>query len=119
MFRFTFIAGFTSLIFLIQAQATSLSLPEAVQEGMNNSPVVQKAESEHTAAKWKKRETLNGFLPSISGGASYLTDHRYALTNVPGFASAIPQIVPTGNISLNATLPIFEGGAGWHRYAAG
>jgi outer membrane protein TolC len=110
-----------SAFFSITAFAAPLTLKSAVEEGLQNSPVVQKSESVYRETKWKKREAWSHFLPSVTGSINYLTMQRYMFldVNFGGGPISVPQIAPTVNFVLNAQLPLFEGGAGLNRYWAG
>src|SRR6218665_4024556 len=110
-------AAKTALLFLSAfilanpAQAAALSLAEAVGEALHNSPKLQKAQSAYEEAQWKRVESYNGFLPSVSLSASRLLDKEYLLTDVKLAGSpapvAIPQIVPSTIMTLSGQLPLF------------
>lgn len=101
-----------------QTQAAGLHLQEALNEALNNSPKVQKSESQHRETDWKKTESYSGFLPTLSAQASYLFDKKYALVdvNLNNVPLAIPQVVPTTNAYLTAQWSIFDGFASTNRY---
>ncbi len=104
------------------ASADELTLERALNEGLSQSPAVQKAASQKEEASWKRVESFSGHLPSLSAGVSLLTDKKYALTDVqfPGspVESHIPQIIPTASYTLNLQFPIFDGFATSNRYWA-
>lgn len=110
----------SALAFTATAQAASLSLAEAVGEALHNSPKLQKAQSAHEEAQWKRVESYGGFLPSVSLSANRLIDKEYLLTDVKLAGSpapvAIPQIVPSTIVSLNGQLPLFDGFTSTNRY---
>ncbi len=102
----------------LQSQAAGLHLQDAVNEALNNSPKVQKSESQYRETDWKKTESYSGFLPTLSAQASYLFDKKYALVdvNLNNVPLAIPQVVPTTNAYLTAQWSIFDGFASTNRY---
>ncbi len=104
----------------LQARATQLSLSQAVDEAFRQSPELQKVSSALAEAKWKRVETLSGFLPSVSASATHLLDKKLAYVDV-NFGSgplAFPQVIPTTSYNLSARLPIFDGLANVSRYRA-
>jgi outer membrane protein TolC len=109
-------------IMALPLQAQEITLQEAILESTANSPRLQKAKSVQEETSWKKTEALNTFLPTVTAQASYLFDKKYMLNDIqlnPAAApSSIAVIVPTTNFSLNASLPLFEGGAGLRRYSS-
>lgn len=114
-------AAFLSLLLLTpSARAGSLPLAEAVKEAEAQSPSLQKAGSQLEETKWRRTEALSGFLPTVTGSASYLLDEKYALLdfNLGAGLVSIPQIVPTASYGLGARLPLFDGWANVDRYRA-
>jgi outer membrane protein TolC len=109
-----------SLLLPMTLSAEPLTLPQAVQEAIRNSPQLQKVRSSRDETSWKRVESYAGFLPSISASANYLTDKKYLLTDVqipPATATlSIPAIVPTSNFVVTAQYPLFEGFASLNRY---
>jgi outer membrane protein TolC len=101
----------------LPSPAWALTLDQAVSKGLENSPKLQIAASQANEARAKTREAFAGHLPSVSAGATYLTSKNYLLTDVVfgGNPVTIPQIIPTSNLSLTATLPIFDGFATTNR----
>lgn len=110
----------TIFIFSFTTKAESLNVQEAVLQAMQNSPKVQKAESQARETSWKKTESLSGFLPTLSANASYLMDKKYAYLDVTmgGSALSIPQIVPTSNLYLTAQWSLFDGFSSLNRYSS-
>jgi outer membrane protein TolC len=104
----------------MSAQGKSLTLSEAVQSGLSNSPKVQKAKAAADEAHWKKVETYNGFLPNVSVSANHLFSKQYQFVdvNLGGGTQSIPQVIPSNSWSLNASLPLFEGFSSWNRTSA-
>ena len=102
------------------AQAASLPLSQAVNEAESQSPELQRTSSQLEELKWKRTETLSGFLPTVTGSASYLLAKQYAFLdiNFGGQAVSFPQVVPTATYGLSGRIPIFDGFANVERYKA-
>lgn len=101
----------------VGGDVSALTLDQAVSKGLENSLKLQIAASQANEARAKSSEVFSSYLPSVSAGASYLTAKNYLLTDVVfgGNPVTIPQIIPTSNFSLTATLPIFDGFATTNR----
>ncbi|CAN5666382.1 TolC family protein [soil metagenome] len=97
--------------------AAALTLDQAISRGLENSPKLQIAASQASEARSKTSEAFAGHLPTVAAGATYLTSKNYLLTDVVfgGNPVTIPQIIPTSNFTLTATLPIFDGFATMNR----
>lgn len=113
---------FYSLGLIISNKGFPLTLEEAINHARINSPIIQKAQSVSLEAKWKRRENFSGFLPTFFAGATHLLDKKYALTNIR-FGGAqndtiVPQIIPSTQFVLSASLPLFEGFSSLYRYQA-
>ncbi|MBC7752900.1 MAG: TolC family protein [Moraxellaceae bacterium] len=100
-----------------QAQAGSVSLQKLISEAMTQSLQLQKTEAAYDEASWKKTETLQGFLPTLTGQVNYLTNKKYMLVdvNLGGSPASIAQVIPTTLYSLNANLSLFDGFASTNR----
>lgn len=100
--------------------AASVTLQQALQEAGDRSPNLQKSRSALEEASWKKVESYNGFLPTLTGGVSYITNKKYLLTDIQfGPATiSVPQVIPTTTYTLNANLPLFDGFTNTSRYHA-
>ena len=90
-----------------------LSLDEAINEALTNSPKIQQAQASSDETHWKKLTTLGqGFLPKISAAANHYFDvTKYTLSNIvfAGQEVILPGIFPNNQISLSASIPIFDG----------
>lgn len=113
------ILSFLSL--LLPHPAAALPLAQAVNEALENSPRIQRTESERDQAHWRKMETASGFLPQVTVSGNRLFEKKYALTDISfgGAPTSVPQIVPTTLLSLNGVMPVFDGFANINRYRAG
>ncbi len=102
-------------------KAETVELKSLIQEALSESPSLHKSEALYDEASWKKVETLQGFLPSLSGSVNYLTDKKYMLldVNLGGNPASIAQVVPTTLYTLTATLPLFDGFSSTNRYLSG
>lgn len=115
------ITALVCFLFLIQkSQAESVELKTLLSEALGESYVVKKSEAALNEASWKKTESYQGYLPTLSAGVNYLLDKKYMLvnTNIGGRDAEIAQIVPTTIYSLNASVPLFDGFASTNRYFA-
>jgi outer membrane protein TolC len=110
------------LPFLVGGMAHSehLSLKTAIDETVKNSLAIQKAESVLEESRWRRTSGLSLFLPTVTGGASYLFDKKYMTIAIPfnGISTTIPQIIPTTMYNLQATMPVFDGFANISRLKA-
>lgn len=109
-----------SVFSALPAFAATLTLGEALEEALANSPRLQRSESQREEAHWKKTEAYSGFLPSVSVSGNRLLQKKYTLTDITfgGANVSIPQILPTTIWSLNGQLPLFDGFASTNRYRA-
>jgi outer membrane protein TolC len=98
--------------------AQSLKLNEALDEGLKNSPKIQKSESVVRESEWKKSETYSGFLPTLTASANYLFDKKFVLADViiGGNVLSIEQVQPTSVAYLTAQWSLFDGFASTNRY---
>ena len=98
--------------------AQSLQLKDAVEEGLKNSPKIQKSESSVRESEWKTKETYSGFLPTLTATANYLFDKKYVLTDVNfmGNLFSIEQVIPTSAVYLTAQWSLFDGFTSTNRY---
>lgn len=117
MKRWIFILSF----FSISAYAQELDLKTAIEEALHHSPVVQRAHAQVQEAKWKKIESYSGLLPTFSADANYLFSKKYALIDVDfsGAVNTIPQIIPTSQLILTGSIPIFDGMSNINHMRAG
>ncbi len=116
-----FLAAMSLFLLVNTAKSEEVTLPTAIHDSLQGSLVIQKAESSLEESRWKRTGAYSGFLPNISGGASYLLDKKYMLLPVTlgGVASSIPQIVPTSIYSLQASIPLFDGFSNVERLKSG
>jgi outer membrane protein TolC len=121
MLKFVSLAYLAVLISFSFARAESVELKNLVNEALSNSPNIQKTKAAYDEAAWKKTETLQGFLPSLTGSLNYLTQKRYMLVdiNLNGAPASIAQVIPTTLYTLTASLPLFDGLASTNRFWAG
>lgn len=108
-----------AMLLLRSSGVFALTLNEAIQSANSSSPSILKSESAVNESLWKKRETYSGFLPSLTASAVALMDKKYALTNVRMGAAPsdtiVPQIIPTAQLTLASSYPLFEGFSSIHR----
>jgi outer membrane protein TolC len=108
--------GFIALA--VTGPSWALTVREAVELAVQNSPVVQLSRAQVDEAEGKLTENFSTFLPTLTAGANYLTDYRYAQTdiNFNGPMVSVPQILPTTVYTLSARYTLFEGFAGVSRW---
>jgi outer membrane protein TolC len=99
-----------------------LSLDQAISEGLKNSPTVQRSEAVLDENHWRKNESIGaGFLPKISASAGHYFDvTKYQLESITfdGQLVTLPELFPNNQVSLGATIPIFDGLANVHHSQA-
>ena len=114
---------FSALCFGLPALASTnpdvLTLEAALNEGLGKSPKVEIAHSVSEEAHWKKREALQGFLPTVTLLGQDIPQQNFMYLTVP-FPGAgtvnFPQIVPSWIYTLSAQWPIFDGLANINNY---
>lgn len=112
-----------SLLFVLlflsysDAQTLDISLTDAVSEARSQSPKLLRARSVTEESSWKKVEAYAGYLPTLGLQTTYLTQHKYLLTdiNLGAGPTSIPQVIPTSIVTLTASMPLFDGFAGTNR----
>jgi outer membrane protein TolC len=100
----------------------SLTLDQAISEGLKNSPEVQRSEAVLDENHWRKNESIGaGFLPKISASAGHYFDvTKYQLESISfdGQLVTLPELFPNNQVTLNGTIPIFDGLANVHHTQA-
>lgn len=111
---------FSLIPFLLAPSARALSLDEALEQAGQNSPRIQRSRSASEEAQWRRVEAWSAFMPTLTLGATVLTDKRYVLTdiNLGGANVSVPAIVPTGATSITAQYNLFDGFASTDRLQA-
>jgi outer membrane protein TolC len=111
-----FLLVFTLSGFALADPAPSLSLEQAVSGAKENSPLFQKAIAAAHEADWKRVGALSGFLPSLNASAGYL---MASLPQQIPFEGQVFKIPPDFTlITINASLPIFDGLQNVNRYSS-
>lgn len=98
--------------------AQELSLKMAVDEALQFSPVVQRSKAQAEDAQWKKFESYNGVLPTLTGDINYLLDKKYVQFTTDSGVT-INQVIPSSQFLLTGNLPVFDGFSNYNRMAAG
>lgn len=108
----------TASAFSSSTQASPLTLDQALSEGLQNSPKLQKAKATADEISWKKTEALQGFLPSVNLSASHLLGKQYMFVdaNLGAGPFSIAQVIPSNQWTLSASLPLFEGFSSTRKY---
>ncbi len=105
------LAFFLSFAFANESQPF-LTLDEALQESLHQSPDIQKLEAHRSAVAWKHFEALGtGFLPKLSLDAHHFFDEKYSYTtiNFGGSPTPFAGFYPANEATLKASIPIFDG----------
>ena len=97
-----------------------LTVQEAIQEAMSQSPELQIANSQARQAHWRKMEGWQMFVPSVGLSLTDITQQNYIYTNLyfGGANVSVPGIVPEYMMTLNAKLPLFNGFVSTNRFNA-
>ncbi|PWU14698.1 MAG: TolC family protein [Bdellovibrio sp.] len=101
------------LFLAITGPAHALTLAEALEAGLQNSPKLQKSEAALEAARSRYEQSSAGDWPTLTGSVNYLLDKKYAYLDfqLPGSPAplSIPQIIPTTVAELDARYALFDG----------
>ncbi len=107
---------------LSSANAEPLTLSSAVDQALQKSPLVQRAQSSALQASWQKTAAYSGFLPSVNLSETYFTSQKFMFTDLafPGTSNliSIPNLVPSSEVALTARMPLFDGFANWNHLSA-
>ena len=99
----------------------SLTLEQAIDEGREHSPDVQRAQAAFGQSHWQTFEALgNGFLPRVTASGNYYFNKKYELLNIDfeGAPVQFPSIYPTTSTELDLVVPIFNGLANLNSWKA-
>jgi outer membrane protein TolC len=89
-----------------------LGVDAAIQEALRDSPSIQSSEAAVSQSSWHKFQMLgNGFLPKVSASFNHYFGESYEDTaiNFGGSFLTFPGAFPTNILTLNASIPIFDG----------
>ena len=89
-----------------------LTIDAAVQEGLDRSPDIQRVRAAKSESEWRHFEALGGgFFPRLSASALHYFDTRYTDTAIVfgGTPLTFPGFYPTNSLSLDVSVPIFDG----------
>ncbi len=97
-----------------------LTVSSAVDQGLENSPVIQGLQAEVEGAAWKRLEAASGHVPHLSAAANQIVDQKYlyAGERFQGMILEFPSAVPSTTIHLDVSWMIFDGLATVHAYQA-
>lgn len=117
-----FFCGLIGLVTLVNAAQAlqSFSLQDALQTGLNNSPVVQKADAKRSEGKWRAYEGISTFLPEITLTGTHFVEKKYQFlnANLLGQSIAFPLIFPTSSAAADLKWLIFDGFGNLELYKA-
>ncbi|MFL5814095.1 MAG: TolC family protein [Bdellovibrionia bacterium] len=97
-----------------------LTLGQAIQEGLELSPTVQKFQSVRDQSKWNTYVGLSGLLPKIELHAKHDFSNRYETVPVTlgSLSAAVPKVYPKTAFGIEAQWVLFNGFANVHQYQA-
>ena len=98
----------------------SLSLSEAAQEALKQSPEVLQAEAETQIASWGRLEALAAHLPQLSANGEHFLAANYMNMGIlfGGAQVTFPTAYPQTSVSLDVSLLLFDGFSSINRYKA-
>ncbi len=109
-----------SITFAQTAAPSGLSLAQAIYEAKKNNPELNKLRAQAEKTAWTKLEALSSYLPRVSVGYDHFISSEYMRENIV-FGGAVinfPAGYPQDNITLDATLTVFDGLEGLHKFRA-
>lgn len=112
---FLMIIGWPSL-----AQSQALSLDEAISQAKENSPELKRLQAAAERVSWGKMEALSTHLPHLSANYDHYFTSEYLRENIVFGGSVVnfPAAFPQDNITLDATITLFDGLESIHKYRA-
>jgi outer membrane protein TolC len=90
----------------------SLTLEEAINKAIGQSPDLDQTRAQADRAKWHRTESLSGFLPSLTVGGHWLFDERTPLFEANFGETQISSIGPASPIldgEVILKVPVFDG----------
>jgi outer membrane protein TolC len=94
------------------SSSAPLTVDAAVQEALRDSPTIQSSEAAVSESSWHKFQMIgNGFLPKLSAGFNHFFGESYETTaiNFGGSLLNFPGAYPTNILTVNASIPLFDG----------
>jgi outer membrane protein TolC len=118
----TYLAVVT-VLFLLAASAKAeegLSLEQAIEEGINQSPTIKKYDSAKTEARWGKVLGFGELVPHLSLDAEHDFSARYPTIPVSlgPVSAAVPVVTPRTAYGVEANWTLFNGLANLQTYRA-
>ena len=103
------------------AEGPIMTLRESIDMALKNSVLIQGAQEGVKGAQAKKNEAITAFLPKFSSTYSYTRLNEQPTMTIPAIPPNPALTFPAGtkdnyNWSVEATQPIFAGGAIWNNY---
>jgi len=105
----------------VLAAGPKMTLRESIDTALKNSVLIHGAQEGVKGAEAKKNEAITAFLPKFSTAYSYTRLHEQPSMTIPSIPPNPALTVPAGtrnnyNWTVEATQPIFAGGAIWNNY---
>ena len=101
----------------ISAYSQEIQIQTAINEALKYSPVVQRSKANMEDAQWRKAESYNGLLPTVTGDINYLLAKKYVQFDAGSVT--INQVLPSSQFILTGNLPVFDGFSNFNRLHAG
>jgi outer membrane protein TolC len=116
------LCGSLSPVFADTSVQTSLTLDDAQDQALQQSPDYQKAHALESEMSWHQYQSIaEGFLPQVSISGQHFFAENYSYLNVEfGSPTPIqfPEIYPQTSLNLDAKMDIFDGFKNLHQIDA-
>lgn len=102
----------TYLIALPLMANAGLTVDQATDEAMSQSPEIQRIKAVENESDWAKTEALgSGFLPKVSANGHHYLSEKYTNTDIVfgGTAMTFPGFYPVDSAAIDMQIPIFDG----------
>ena len=101
--------------------AGTLTLPQAVTEGLARNPTMKKLAAAEEGASWKRDESVAGFLPHVTVDGAHYLDAKYSYLGLEfgGAELSMPSAFPGTDLALTACVNLFDGFRGLKGVQAG
>lgn len=91
--------------------AEPLTLQEAIRQGLAQNPTLRRLDAAVDAASWKRRESVAGFLPSVTVEGTHFLDGKYTYLDMDflGEKIVMPSAYPGTHLDVSARWTFFDG----------
>ncbi len=97
-----------------------LSLSAAISQAEENNPELKRLQAAAERSSWGKLEALSAHLPHLSVNYDHFFSSTYLRENVifGGAGVSFPAAFPQDNVTVNASITLFDGFESIHKYRA-